>query len=63
MSEMVERVAKTLHEIDLTVGTPNYYQVAAAVIEAMREPSDRMLRVPHSSLFAWKSMIDAALDR
>jgi hypothetical protein len=68
MSEMVERVAKTLQEIDFTVGKPNYFQAARAVIEAMREPTEAMWKAeqPTWSLGRpmwdwWRAMIDEAL--
>jgi hypothetical protein len=35
VSEMVNRVAETLQQIDFTVGTPNYFQAARAVIDVI----------------------------
>ena len=71
MSEIVERVARVLRAIDFTVGSPNYSQVAHALIEAMREPTEAMKAVygdadtdewreamPED---VWQAMIDAAL--
>ena len=71
MSEMIERVVQTLRDIDLTVGTPNYYQVARAVIKAMREPTEAIIKahhvVPDDNNFDeraadnWRNLIDAVL--
>ena len=66
MSEMADRGVKILRDIDLTVGTPNYYQVVRSIIESMREPTGDMI---HAGLMAgcrintvegWRAMIDEA---
>ena len=77
MSEMIERVAKAIKETN-TAGVPllkthaeQYYQdLAKAAIEAMREPTQDMIRIGEVAFFdssdfevkdAWGRMIDNAL--
>ena len=73
MMDMVERVARAIrkHEIDTGASTANigvgvYLPLARAAIEAMREPTDAMLKVgppfPYMDEYVWKTMIDEALN-
>ncbi len=75
---MIERVARAIYELDLTIGgTPwitlaegykiGYRASAVAAIIAMREPTPLMLRAcaidpSESAAEMWKRQIDAALS-
>lgn len=72
MSEMVERVARAMMYADWgsdrtpppDVSIKNYYAMARAAIEAMREPTAGMVEATEgwdSHRVAWQLMIDAAL--
>jgi hypothetical protein len=74
MSEMIERVAAALkqrarlHQITILVEA-DAMDLAKAAIEAMREPTEAMKLAPpdvnfgpEDAAFAWKQMIDAALE-
>ena len=77
MSEMIERVARAIFKemlpaIRMTEQDAAYYStVAHAAIEAMREPTEAMIKEgaygsgedsAGVACGAWKAMIDAALD-
>jgi hypothetical protein len=74
MSEMAERVAKAL--CDCSVLKPKwedlsrdqkrwYYRAAYAAIDAMREPTEKMLEAgppePYMDASVWAAMMEAAL--
>jgi hypothetical protein len=68
MSEMVDRVARIIGDSDPFF--ESYHRIAVRVIEAMREPTEQMLRkstaIPPTmddvvSLAKWQAMIDEAL--
>lgn len=68
MSEMIERVAKLIRDIADKAGErvadDVSFEMARAVIEAMRDPTEEMIREGSGfaqSEFAWEAMIDAAL--
>jgi len=77
MSELVERIAKTIYESDLFQpaladdpwdGEPSATKIfcrlaARDVLMAMREPTEAMLKAGDSPCYlTWQEMIDAALD-
>ncbi|MEH2501224.1 hypothetical protein V1290_000035 [Bradyrhizobium sp. AZCC 1578] len=78
MSEMIERVAKAIQRRALERGTnpvhpAAIHHLAAAAIEAMREPTVEMLVAAQEDWmcvraaeergdFIWRAMIDAALN-
>lgn len=67
--EMVDRVARALAEVD--GATADYFDLARAAIEAMREPTDAMVQAAMPLAFTarvsqrelWDKMIDAALGK
>lgn len=70
-NEMIERVALAISEITVH-GDFSSDELARAAIEAMREPTDAMLKAPsaimgggfqnsHSDRETWEAMIAAAL--
>ena len=85
MSEMIERVARALAKSDgadpdmvldvdgepMPVWRATYWHPARAAIEAMREPTERMVGVgegaftpdglTHPVILGWRAMIDEAL--
>jgi hypothetical protein len=64
MSEMKERLVATLRAIDFTVGTPNYFQVADALLSAMRDPPDEFFLawdLDESAGKNWDAVLDEAL--
>jgi hypothetical protein len=72
MSEMVDKVAKALHDVDPTIWVGEdqsryFKQAARAAIAAMREPTKEMWDACHKAQadfetgIGWQVMIDAAL--
>ncbi len=64
MSEMIERVAKAINNVDGCYVQPQpwHYAEAKAAIEVMREPTEEMTRGRFDvSVRGWYAMIDAAL--
>lgn len=77
MSEILERVARSIHLKDFDdcmadwdslteCERADYFGMAEAAIEAMREPTRAMVYAggydPDSCLVSWRAMIDAALN-
>jgi len=61
---MVEKVAKALHKADVDCLGANWDDLARAAIEAMKEPTDEMVRASSRAdnvIDAYELMISAAL--
>lgn len=76
MTDMIERVAQAIYDQQSDGAGPvsDFYPVARAAIEAMREPTDKMVQAAEDGMvytqdltfgqisrFAWRDMIDDAL--
>lgn len=64
MSEMIERVAKALFVACQEIKPSAFDHMAKAAIEAMREPTEKMIwstNIGPKAEFIYQSMIDAAL--